>query len=188
MSAPGQERHVVVVDVETTGFDPDYHACVEVGWWDLNTGERGHFIPQHDVAEVLGRANVKALQINRYIDRIADQPQDETGTEVQRLANALDGNTLAGSNPAFDAGFLRTVFKHYEDRSLIDTAPRWHHRMWDLAPYAAGVLGMDYLPGLAAVCDQLYIEAQPDHTAEGDVTATGDCFLDLFRRAGVTLR
>lgn len=181
---PGR-RHVIVVDTETTGFDPGHHTCIEIAWWDLTTGERGRFIPRHNVSEVLAKADIQALRINRYIDRVADQPQDATGVETQRLADVLHGNTLAGSNPAFDAGFLRVVFHDYADSDLIGGIPGWHHRMWDLAPYAAGYFGLHNLPGLATVRDLLGIEATPDHSAEADVTVTGECFLELFRRTGV---
>lgn len=189
MSTPEQDRRrIVVCDVETTGFDPEYHVCVEIAWWDLNTGERGTFIPRHNVSKALAGANIKALQINRYVDRIADRyaEQDHDGAQVRRLADALEGNTLAGSNPRFDDGFLRKVFADYE-RDELACIPDWHHRLWDLSAYAAGALGLDHLPGLFEVCELLDV-ATPDHSAEADVTATGECFLALFERAGVRLR
>lgn len=175
-------RHVVVADCETTGFDPYQHTCVEIGWWDLNTGERGLFVPRHDASETLARADIEALRINGYFDRLADAPQDH-GAEVLRLASALHRQTLAGSNPAFDARFLPRMFASY---GHLDVTP-WHHRMWDLAPYAAGVLGLDHLPGLSEVCELLGTDARPDHSAAGDVTAAGECFLALFERTGVQL-
>lgn len=171
-------RDIVSVDVETTGFDPERHATVEVAWWNLDTGERGYFVPVHDVPTTLAKANIRSLQINRYIDRLAEAEQDAQYVELNRLWDQLDGNTLAGSNPRFDAGFLAAMFR---DASRTTTQP-WHYRLWDLAPYAAGVLGLDYLPGLADVCKELQIE-QPDHSAEGDVTATGKCFTQLMTKA-----
>jgi DNA polymerase-3 subunit epsilon len=189
-------RHIVVVDLETTGFDPAIHQAIECSWWDLTTGYRGTFIPRHDVSATLGGADVRALQINRYVDRIATAEQDTSGEGVTLLAKTLHGNTLAGSNPAFDAKFLNAVFDDYADEldviaeiydETVREFPCWHHRLWDLAPYAAGVLGLDHLPGLAEVCDLLDIASKPDHSAEADVTATGECFLELFRRAGVPL-
>lgn len=177
-------RHIVVVDVETTGFDPSRNLCVEVAWWDLTADARGYFIPRHNVSDALAGAQLEALRLNRYIDRIAGQPQDQDGSEARRLADALNGHTLAGSNPAFDASFLRQLFVDYENRELCYFA-QWHHRMWDLSPYSAGVLGLDHLPGLAEVCERLDIWARPDHSAESDVTATGLCFQALFDRAGV---
>lgn len=61
-----------------------------------------------------------------------------------------------------------------------------NHRLWDLSPYADGVMGLDYLPGLADVCERLGVPA-PDHTAEGDVSAAGQCLLELRSRVAVTV-
>jgi hypothetical protein len=60
---------------------------------------------------------------------------------------------------------------------VLDPEP-WHYRLWELAPYAAGVLGLDYLPGLAELAEHLGV-SEPDHSAAGDVTATGEIFLRL---------
>jgi DNA polymerase III epsilon subunit-like protein len=173
------KREIIVVDVETTGFDPDRHETVEVAWWNLDTGERSHFVPVHDVPTALAGANIRSLQINRYIDRLAEAEQDTEYVELNRLWDQLNGNTLAGSNPRFDAGFLATMF---QKGNRLTTEP-WHYRLWDLAPYAAGVLGLDYLPGLDDVCKELGVN-RPDHSAEGDVTATGTCFTQLMGKAG----
>lgn len=190
-------RDIVVVDVETNGLDPDRHEAVEIAWWNLETGDRGRFVPRHDQNDVLARADVQALRVNRYIDRIADGPHDTGCDELLRLWEQFAGsfddefpdsdeeptaNTLAGSNPTFDAAMLRKAFAKLDKPFDIEDVAPWHHRLWDLSAYAAGVLGLDELPGLARVCELLDIDP-PDHTAEGDVTATGKCFNELRRRA-----
>lgn len=160
---------VIVVDCETTGLElAEGHFAVEVAWWNLATNERGCFIPPHSVSLALRTGDPIALEMNGYKTRIARQTQDTSGQEAQRLEYQLTDNTLAGSNPRFDVGFLAP-------RVL---RPTWHHRLWDLATYAAGVLGLDYLPGLTDVCEKLGVPA-PDHTAEGDVGATGLCLAIL---------
>lgn len=192
-------RQIIVVDVETTGLDPTRHSTIEVSYWNLSNDERDTFIPPHDVSTVLGRADVEALRVNRYIDRIAGEPQDTDYVDLSILHSQFtdwdeddvseDGqaaethHVLAGSNPAFDAAFLAVLFGNLHDGTA---EPRpWHHRMLDLSAYAAGVLGLDVaeLPGLRAVCELLGVEPG-DHTAEGDVTATGRCFRALFEKAG----
>lgn len=187
-------RQVIVVDTETSGLDPARHTTLEVAWWNLTTDERGLFIPPHNVSTVLAGADIEALRVNRYIDRIPGQPQDLDDTELHRLWSQFtdydeddvtdDGraaetrHVLAGANPAFDAAFLSNLFA-----GLARVAP-WHHRLLDLSAYAAGVLGLDVdeLPGLRTVCALLNVEPG-DHTAEGDVTATGLCFRALFAKA-----
>lgn len=179
-------RQIIVADTETSGLNPDLHTVVEVAWWNLNTGQKGSFIPHHLTGEVLSHADIQALRINRYIDRIAGEPQDD-GTGMRELFLQLEGNTLAGSNPTFDAGFLR----QHDNCEWCQTwrFGGWHHRLLDLSAYAAGVLGLSptELPGLNRVCELLGIENTAPHTAAGDVDATGRCFLALFERAGVSL-
>ena len=178
------KREIIVVDVETTGLEVSRHTTVEVAWWHLGTGQRGRFVPPHRVSEVLSNADVSALRVNRYIDRLADADQDHDGSGARELADALHCNTLAGSNPAFDARFLTSMFFDYEDCELAGL-PTWHHRLLDLSAYAAGVLGLPptELPGLSTVCELLEVTNAAPHTADGDVTATGNCFLELFARA-----
>lgn len=175
------KRQLVVVDCETNGLDPTVHVAVEVAWWNLSTGKRGEFIPYHDVRDTLAKADLKALQINRYIDRIAMADQDFHGVHAEELATQLHGNTLVAMNPGrVDSPFLMNMFRMYEIREDF-SGPVWHYREWDINAYAAGVLDLDELPGLEKL-SQLLEMPPPDHTAAGDVTAAGNCFLQLQRR------
>lgn len=181
-------RAIVVVDLETSALEPDnrisglfagipvgdvYGVAVEAAWWNLTTGEHGSFVPRHNVRTVRAYGAAGALTVCRYLERLADAPQDD-GTEAKRLHAQLDGNTLAGSNPAFDAAFLRQLF------AREDVPAPWHHRLLDLSAYAAGYLDVpgNHLPGLARVCERLGVD-RPDHTAAGDVRATGECLMKL---------
>lgn len=172
-------RSVVVVDTETTGLDPDRHDACEVGWVTLGGVGSGWFVPPHSTR----RADPDALRINRYFERIAGVPIDLTYTGARQLHTALIGNTLAGSNPTFDAEFLEMVFA---DAGLTPTAP-WHHRLLDLAAYAAGVLGIHpgELEGLDKVAARLGLPVDPErsHTAYGDAVLTARCFNELRVRA-----
>lgn len=165
-------RRRIVVDCESSGLDPAVHEPVEVAWHDLTTGDHGRFVPQHDL---IG-ADEDALAINGYFRRGLDQEPQDDGAEVGRLHTALRGQTLAGSNPRFDAAMLTVAFVRYG----LDEEP-WHHRLDDLAARAAQELGLDDLPGLATVCDLLGVRA-PDHSAAGDVRATVECFRKLAAR------
>lgn len=177
------ERQVIVVDVETTGLDPERHVVVEVAWHNLDTNDHGYFVPPHTPNAVLAGAEIKALQVNGYINRIADAEQDLDGKCAFTLAEQLQGNTLAGSNPAFDAAFLAEMFAEYPVTEVY--VPTWHHRLLDLAAYAAGVLGLppSELPGLATVCELLDVENEAPHTAEGDCAATAKCLRHLMARS-----
>lgn len=170
-------RHLIVVDCETTGLDLEKDYAIEVGWWNLLTDERGYFVPRHDVRGALAHADLDALRINHYLDRIPQAEQDN-GQGASRLYNQLNGHTLGGSNPTFDGAMLAKILVTHQP---VRPTP-WHHRLWDLSAYAAGVLALDYLPGLAVVCELLGVPPG-DHTAEADVTATGLCFRELKKRA-----
>ena len=160
-------RPVIVVDTETTGLDAEWHIPVEVAWWNLSTNERGVFVPSHDTSWVLEYGDPKALEINQYRERLADALQDTDGRCAQILEDQLADNTMAGSSPEFDDAFLKKII-----------VVRRHRRLWSLGAYAAGKLNLDYVPGLADVCERLGIKA-PDHTAAGDVTSTGRALLTL---------
>jgi hypothetical protein len=164
---------VIVVDTETSGLDPNLHITLEVAWWDLNTGKRGCFIPPHDVEWVLQHGDPHALAINGYRERLATAAQDTDGLSAAALAAVLADNTMAGANPRFDVSFL-------VPRVMPEL---WHFRLWDVEAYAAGKLDLSYIPGLSDICRRLGVPCG-DHTAEGDVTATGECLLALRTMAG----
>lgn len=171
-------RHVVVLDVETTGLT-DRDIAVEVAWWDLTTDERGVIVTPHNTAWVLENGHPDALEMNGYRERLLHAVQ----TEPTALHQVLRGQTLAGANIRFDAAHLAKLFT----ARGLHPAP-FHHRLLDVESYAAGVLGLPpgELPGLSQLCDLLSIPPG-DHTAEADVTSTGLCFKALLDKAGVTL-
>lgn len=193
MTTPRAPRQLIVVDVETNGLDLERHQAIEVAWWNLTTNERGYFIPRHDVHEVLATAELEALRINRYIERIAGLLPMDDGRQADELWGQFvptgigdpDGvrHTLVGCNPRFDAAMVTKVFVRSPVTEFLEPEP-WHHRLWDLSTYAAGVLGLDELPGLSTICELLGIEPG-DHTAEADVTATALCFRVLQAKAGI---
>ncbi|HJP80585.1 MAG TPA: exonuclease domain-containing protein [Pseudonocardiaceae bacterium] len=183
------DRQIVVVDVETTGLDHEDHFAVEVAWWNLDTDVFGVFVPPHSWHDAMVRADLEALRVNRYVDRLADAEQDLSGAAGRELWQQLNGNTFAGCNPAFDAGFVRKMYDEVYDEDLggMFGPPDWHHRLLDLSAYAAGVLGLPWhtLPGLGQVCALLDVEHVDPHTAFGDVTATVACFRALRQRQAV---
>lgn len=171
-------RDVIVVDTETTGLNPLRHDACEVGWVPLVGGRlSGWFVPPHSTK----RADATALEINRYVERITGSPLDLDYAQTGELHTALTGNTLAGSNPAFDALFLNKLFA---DAGLPPSP--WHHRLLDLSAYAAGVLGLPVseLEGLDKVARRLNLPVDDTaaHTAYGDALLTARCFVELGAR------
>lgn len=153
------------IDTETTGLDARIHQPYEVAWWLEDEPEPRSSWLAHD----LTYADPKALDIGGYWDRKAWAAQDGGWmfTESQRtLGLVLEGVTLVGSNPAFDAAMLTRYIG----------APVWHHRMIDVSNVAMVVFDTDRPLGLAAIQEWLansgYEIPEPDHTAEGDVRTT----------------
>lgn len=116
------QRQVIVVDCEMNGLDHRVHKAVEVAWWNLDTDERGVFVPRHNVSKVLKRAQIKALQINRYIDRLADAEQD-TGELALELWDQLSGRTgtWRAQQPPF--AFVQALEAHVARRRGEEPPP-----------------------------------------------------------------
>lgn len=164
-------RHLIVVDTETTGLDPARHVPVEVAAINVTTGEELYFVPAV-TREQLAAADPRAMQINRYYERgiWAERDPLRVAYNWDHLWEMLQGNTLAGANPRFDAAMLIA--------GCPDAAEVWHHRLADLSAYTAGVLGLDPtdLPGLDRCCELCGVANEAPHTAMGDARATVACF------------
>jgi DNA polymerase III epsilon subunit-like protein len=134
-------------DLETTGLDPDQHEIWEIGIIRRDPSGRDwehHWQIRPTEIHLAQSADEKALEIGRYWDRMV-VPSDYQYAQIDRdgrpvamdrktlardLTRLLDGAVLVGSNPAFDAAFLRY---------FLDATP-WHYRTIDIATMAAGYL------------------------------------------------
>lgn len=164
-------RQLVVCDIETTGLGPQC-APIEVAAINVDTGEVLEFVPYVDLTKVA--VEPQAFAINRYFERGVFHKmlnQDDTDAMWEALAAMLSDNTFAGSNPTFDAALVKRLVG----------VPTWHHRLADLAAYAAPALGRDpsELPGLQDVITALKIENRCPHSALGDAEATAKAFAKL---------
>ena len=167
---------VVVVDTETTGLSR-WHVPVEVAWWDLETGERGGFIPPHTAGDI-DNAHPVALEKNGYRAReLGDSSRwDHEHVALRRLHRVLAGRTFAGAQPHFDAGMLAPLFQ----RAGLAAQPHDYH-LWDLGSFARWPLRLRFAPKTTDVFARLGITPGA-HQAGDDVTAEGLAFLELDRR------
>ncbi|AJD82279.1 DnaQ-like DNA polymerase III subunit [Mycobacterium phage Keshu] len=176
-------RQLIVVDCETTGLH-DKAAILEVAAINVDTGESMTFVPFVDCKQ-LGDAQPAAMEINRYYERGLWRHQynpQQTAAAWRDLQEWLRGNTFAGSNPTFDSSLIAqqitdagAIFNSYVGKV-------WHHRLADLAAYAAGKLDVDptELEGLDGVAERLGVPVVERHSALADACATAQCF-DLLR-------
>lgn len=152
--------NLVFLDTETTGLDPEKHQAYEVAW-AVNDGPVERAILPH----TLDGADPFALKIGGYLERNIFQEKPDPFA-AHELRVALRGQTLVGSNPAFDAGFLKNVLGEAV----------WHHRLVNVAEGGMWVFGWDRPKGLFDVAAELrkrgFEIPEPDHTAVRDVEAT----------------
>jgi DNA polymerase-3 subunit epsilon len=159
-------RNLIVVDLETSGL-ASHRKVLEVAAVNVDTGDELYFAPFVDPDEFKW-AERKALQINRYFERGVWSDMvgpDATVNYWKMLQVMLDGQTFGGSNPTFDS-------------ARLPFPPVWHHRLADLAAYAAGKLNLDptELPGASTVCEMLDVTNHEPHSALGDARAAAECF------------
>jgi DNA polymerase-3 subunit epsilon len=167
--------HLIVVDVETSGLSPIKHDVLEVAAIDLTTGDELHFVPSPIFPEWLKDADPGAMRVNRYFERGVYAHQVDVKTTRKRweaLGTMLDGNILAGVNPAFDARFVDAAMEFHE------VVRRRRYQLRDLATYAAGVLGIDPAEPTSSseIFTALEVENQDAHSALGDARATAQAF------------
>lgn len=176
------KRQLIVVDIETSSLDVSRAVALEIAAVNVESGEEFYFAPWIK-RELYSKFDAGALEVNRYFERgvfhSAATSERDNENALWKLANFLEGNTLAGSNPAYDAAVLRRLLVSY----LNDPQP-WHYRLADLAAYAAGALGLPPTdtPGLSKVCELLDVTNEDPHTAMGDARATAECFRRLIAR------
>lgn len=190
-SVTDEPRQLIVVETETTGLHDDA-AILEVVAINVATGEELYFVPVLR-RDDLGRAQGKAMMINRYFERglfevMLDDKQ--TAEHYQRLAAMLRGNTFGGCNPAFDAGLIKRQLTNTPwEFPRIPIGESWHHRLADLAAYAGPALcrAPHELLGLADICERLGVRNEDPHTALGDARATAECFRILTQHYADTM-
>lgn len=150
------------IDTETTGLDPRIHQPYEVCIWPEAWSKPFTYGLPH----TLEYANTTGLKISHYFER-GFVPWDEESNRTRGiLLRNLNGVTLVGSNPSFDANMMQ---------KYLGVAV-WHHRFIDVSNVAMMVFDWDVPKGLFDVAGHLSVLGweipEPDHTAEGDVRVT----------------
>lgn len=177
------------LDTETTGLDRERHQVWEIGAI-VRTADVGDVEYHWMLRPDLRTADPARLRIGRYYERMGVlrgsypagsawrvKHPDGTGTyaadEVAAdLARLLDGVTLVGAVPDFDAEILRRWLRRNGQ------AGTWHYHLVDVETLAAGELRQPppwSLDDLLAEYDLVYDEADR-HTALGDARMVRDLY------------
>lgn len=164
----------IFVDCETTGLLRHHH-ILELAYAVGNAEPVVLYPPVNNPNAIeywLQNAEPKALEVNKWLDRFPLDEDQPTSSMVDWLKffEAVKNKTLVGANPRFDVEFISREYLLFDEREP------WHHRLFDIQAYAAGVFGWTKLKSFAAVVEELtelgFELPKPDHTAKGDVIAT----------------
>lgn len=123
---------MIVVDVETTGTDPERHSIVSIGALEFEHPERTFY----QECRIFNGAQVEsaALAVNGFT---LEQVTDSTKPTLEQMVGAFiawcrgaEERTLAGHNTSFDRDFLQSSADRYK--------LAWHfgHRVLDLHSFS----------------------------------------------------
>lgn len=175
---------LVFLDTETTGLDPARHHIWDVAW--ITRDDDGADKEQQAfLLAPLQDADPAALRIGRYFDRHPypfnewDVGDDDLISRAlspwqaaRRLAHDLRDAIILGFNPAFDAEFLRALFRAHE------LPPTWSYRTVDVTCIAAARLRLEPPYSTHEMLDFYGIDIPPfsRHSALGDARLSRDLY------------
>jgi DNA polymerase III epsilon subunit-like protein len=155
------DEHVIYVDTETTGLDPERHEIWDIA---LIRGDTGEEIEYH-IAPNLSTADPTALRLTDYYKRVngAHFSWNSPSIAATMVARYTAGKHIVGAVPSFDAVFLERLLRRH------NLAPAWHYHLIDIEALAAGYLGMKPPWDSDELNQRLGLpEVSGKHTAIGD--------------------
>lgn len=166
-------NNLVFLDTETTGLTLNHDV------WEVALAVGDGPILTFQLPHSVRNADLKALELNGYLDRFHTLTTKERLHDIE-IARTLQGKTLVGANPAFDA---------YRLEKRWGRAP-WHYRLIDVESMAIPVLGLTKPLGLKGLVDKLrsfgYTIPENDHTAAADVATVREVYKTLMTMGGET--
>lgn len=166
--------HLVAVDLETSGLDPEVHEIIEVGmvfWVNVQNSKLRYIKPVTFSLEFNEKkADPKALEVNGWGVREFPKPFSKLEAAVV-LSEVLDDAHMIIKNPVFDASFLKQWFKNTGYNQ-----PKWHHRMVDIGSLVQGRFRLRDPMNTEAVVQTTGIELPDRHTALADAKWNWDVF------------
>lgn len=158
---PESLAKVAVVDIETTGLDPDRHEIWEIGVYLPDKDESHHWFLTVDEA----KADLISLNIGGYFQRHPEAMGYPPNIAERVRFLTLDRH-LVGNCVSFDADFLSRFLRNN------GKCPAWHHHLVDVEALAAGYLGLPPPWDSDVLNEKLGVTAPTDEERH---TALGDC-------------
>lgn len=181
---------LVFIDGETTGLDWNKHSMIEIAWMtgDMTVPQVLYpyrYTGKGDQQPVWQQADPEAMEINGFFDRFPNGVRDSDITDLIRFLDAIEDSTLVGANIRFDARFIEKTYG-------LNLEP-WHHRLFDLESYAAGIFRWPAPKSWADTVDEIIsrdrkllnpeedenypgFETEPDHTAANDCKSVAEAY------------
>ncbi len=173
---------VCFIDTETDGVRPDRRV------WEVSIIRQSPAEPTEEATLIIADAGVtgaeepKALEINRYWDRVNRTLQHpELRLNGFRAAHAIQevtrDATLVGAQPQFDAHGLERLLRWY------GLEPQWKRRLRCVESMAMGWTGAE-LGGLAECAAAVGIEVPQDelHTSYGDAKLCREIWNEIMSK------
>jgi len=169
-----------VVDVETTGLDPENDRIIQVA--AIRVGWDGTVIDSFDT--VVRPENPETYEHGaEHIHGISADAVARgmpVGQAMSRLARSLDGSILTGHNVRFDIGFLAAECRR---AGVALTLSPWIDTLWlarQLDPEK------QHSHRLGDLCNRYGIPVTKTHDALADATATAALLFRLLPQHGIT--
>lgn len=150
-------KKIILVDLETTGLDPQVHEIIEIGAINVDTGAEFSIKVQPSHIET---ADPVAMKVNGYTDEkwVGAVPLCDALMLLKEFAG--EGKYMMSYNVSFDRMFTEKAYKECE----IGYPFYYHH--FDLLTLAWYRLHAGSPLSLKSVCKQLRLEEEPDvHSA-----------------------
>jgi len=164
-------RNLLVLDVETTGSDPQLHEVVEIGavLLEADSLEPVQQFRSFVRPEQFQNADPRALSIHGLsAEKLKTAPSAQE--VVSRFVDEFGLDYIfCGWNIAFDTQFLRSLFRKVEKKALFDAIDYHKVDLWSLLELAwvSGLYPQEP-KSLADVCQTLHIERSALHNALQD--------------------
>ena len=174
----GLDGEFIVVDIETTGFNPQIDKITEIAAYKINRSEivdtfKSFVNPEIEIPE-----GITALTgITNEMVRDADKSEVVLKTFLEFCGDAI----IVAHNAEFDLNFIKHNLELIGigyNPTIIDTLALSRELLPELKSFR-----------LNTVCEALDVELQSHHRAENDAEATANVFIKLcekLREKGVS--
>jgi DNA polymerase III subunit epsilon len=173
--APWREADFCVVDVETTGLDPDRDEILSFATVPISAGRIRLLRARYRVVHPARMPEAETIVIHglRTDDLVEAPPLDKV---IGELIDAITGRALVAHVASIEKGFLA--------RALERAGVRLRNPIIDTAELAAELFSLRHRSlahpiGLSSLAAELGLPVHRPHSADGDALTTAQVFLAL---------